>query len=435
MDITKTNLTGISFCTGARGLEIGLERCGVNVRELCYVEIEIFVIANLVAAMEKGVLAPAPIWSNLKTFNPHPFRGMVDIFTAGYPCQPFSNAGKRKGEEDPRHLWPYIDNAIGIIQPGLCFFENVAGHLNLGYETVRNRLQELGYHVEEGIYAAQEVGAPHRRERLFILAVKHGYSLTGVVQDNSMRSRCNESARRHTAERTGEHGISKSLEAITGRNISGILGASGQAGQGTELSTEHFNMADPAYQRINRSGASRASGGHEYSDCSATGVGCLADSDNDGKSQQRGEISGESEETQTSEHRQGWNEVQRERSGSKFEPECADVAHSLRSRLQRQRRHEHRKRRPGVGQNRPAAESSVSLPEDRWPARPGEEQYWWEEPRTLTKEAESKVGLAVDGYSFREDLLRLAGNAVVPQQAEYAFRDLLRKHQKNNPYF
>jgi len=112
----------------------------------------------------------APLWTDIKTFPCEGFRGKVDILVAGYPCQPFSAAGKRQGENDPRHLWPYIRDSIRVIQPRLCFFENVEGHISLGLSSVISDLEELGYKVSWGIFSASEVGAPHQRKRVFILA-------------------------------------------------------------------------------------------------------------------------------------------------------------------------------------------------------------------------------------------------------------------------
>ena len=106
----------ISFCTGYGGIELGIKRTGLPVRTVCYVEIEHFCQANLVAKIEQGKMDAAPIWSNLKTFDGKPFRGKVHGLIGGYPCQPFSNAGvmhgHRKGTEDPRHLWPYMGRTV-----------------------------------------------------------------------------------------------------------------------------------------------------------------------------------------------------------------------------------------------------------------------------------------------------------------------------------
>ena len=94
----------------------------------------------------------------------------VDILTGGYPCQPFSHAGNRKGKNDERHLWPYVLTAIRAIRPRYAILENVSGHLSLGFDSVLTDLAEIGWAAEWGTYRASDVGAPHRRERLFIIA-------------------------------------------------------------------------------------------------------------------------------------------------------------------------------------------------------------------------------------------------------------------------
>ena len=169
MDTTKT-ITHLSLCAGYGGIDIGLRRVLPACRTIAYVEIEAFAVANLVSKMEAGALDAAPIWTNLKTCDWSVFRDRVDIISGGYPCQPFSAAGNRKGSHDPRHLWPYIQGAIGIIRPRFCFFENVEGHLTLGFKDVCHDLGELGYELTAGIFSAAEVGAPHQRKRVFILA-------------------------------------------------------------------------------------------------------------------------------------------------------------------------------------------------------------------------------------------------------------------------
>jgi DNA (cytosine-5)-methyltransferase 1 len=168
--ITKELPTVISFCSGYGGIERGLDLAGLEHRVIAYVEIEAFAIANLVNKMEAGQLPPAPIYTNLKTFPAHLFRDRVDLITGGYPCQPFSAAGKRLGEDDPRHLWPFIRRHIDSIRPLRCFFENVEGHISLGLSTVISDLEEDGYRATWGIFSAREVGAPHQRKRVYILA-------------------------------------------------------------------------------------------------------------------------------------------------------------------------------------------------------------------------------------------------------------------------
>jgi len=163
-------LNVISFCSGYGGIERGLDLAGTNHRVLAYVEIEAYAIASLVNKMESGELDAAPIYTDLKTFPAHLFRDCVDLLTAGYPCQPFSASGNRKGEDDPRHLWPYIREHINAIRPTQCFFENVEGHISLGLSSVLSDLEEDGYSTTWSIFSASECRAPHQRKRVFILA-------------------------------------------------------------------------------------------------------------------------------------------------------------------------------------------------------------------------------------------------------------------------
>lgn len=94
----------------------------------------------------------------------------VDIMCGGYPCQPFSAAGQRKGTDDDRHLWPYFAEAIRRIRPRYVVLENVAGHRSMGFDSVLGDLATLGYDAQWCSIRASDVGAPHRRERLFALA-------------------------------------------------------------------------------------------------------------------------------------------------------------------------------------------------------------------------------------------------------------------------
>ena len=174
MDTTQELPTVIAFCAGYGGIERGLDLAGTEHRVIAYVEIEAFAIANLVSKMEAGLIPPAPIYTDIKTFPSEIFRDCVDILTAGYPCQPFSAAGSRKGEDDPRHLWPHIRRHIEAIRPAQCFFENVEGHVSLGLSTVVSDLEEDGYLTTWGIFSAEEVGAPHQRKRVYILADRNG---------------------------------------------------------------------------------------------------------------------------------------------------------------------------------------------------------------------------------------------------------------------
>jgi DNA (cytosine-5)-methyltransferase 1 len=259
------------------------------------VEVEAFAITNLVAKIEENKLDAAPIWSDIKTFPAQIFSGKVHGIVGGYPCQPFSAAGKRKGRKDPRHLWPYIEQHIRTIRPVWCFFENVSGHFTLGFDEVFKSLRDLHYQVETGLFTASEVGFPHKRERLFILAYDNNRSCNSAIITKPIRQ-----AQPESGNDSGERGS---------------------------------ELADTEDKRFGRSKPEQDRWGQPRI-CSITGKN----------------ITG-------------------------------------------------------------------------WPARPGQPQYEWEEPRTV----KPGMGRTVDGFRSRVDELRLLGNGVVPAQAELAFRTLIEK--------
>ena len=198
-NVDSPQTTHIGLCAGYGGLELGLRPAIPTLRSVALCEIEAFACANLVAKMEAGFLDSAPIWTDLKTFPWESFRDRVDILTGGYPCQPFSAAGKRAGEDDPRHLWPFIASGIRLLRPRICFFENVEGHISLGLSNVIEDLAGLGYRTTFGIFSASEVGAPHQRKRVFILAhdqrerVKElGWKIAVQSQQHSIRDNGND---------------------------------------------------------------------------------------------------------------------------------------------------------------------------------------------------------------------------------------------------
>lgn len=162
----------IELCAGYGGISMGIKRVvpGIFVRAFC--EIEAYAVRNLVEKIEAGEMDNAPIWTDIKTFPGEAFHGKIHGIVGGYPCQPFSVAGQRQGEQDPRHLFPDILRIVQAVKPLWCFFENVEGHLSLGYDEVYRSLRDLGYAVEAGLFSAEECGAPHRRERTYFFVQK-----------------------------------------------------------------------------------------------------------------------------------------------------------------------------------------------------------------------------------------------------------------------
>jgi DNA (cytosine-5)-methyltransferase 1 len=189
VDTTKA-ITHLSLCSGYEGIGLGLRSVLPTLREIAYVEREGFPVANLVAKMEAGELDAAPVFTDVKTFPYGKFRGIVDILSGGFPCQPFSAAGKRQATEDPRHLFPYIADGIRECQPRIVFLENVQGILSCKtadgepvLQYVLRELEGMGYRATAGIFSAEEVGAPHQRKRVFILGMANSNRGRGEIQD------------------------------------------------------------------------------------------------------------------------------------------------------------------------------------------------------------------------------------------------------------
>lgn len=182
-------INGVSFCTGIGGIELGLKsELGDRYRTVCYVEGEAYACGVLAARIKEGQLCDAPIWSDVRSFDAGPWRGLVDLISAGYPCQPFSAAGKQRGTEDPRHLWPHILRHVATIKPSIVFCENVFGHVALGFEQVVRDLCSLGYRVQAGIYSASERGARHERKRLYFIGYLDGAAVMAYSRCESGRT-------------------------------------------------------------------------------------------------------------------------------------------------------------------------------------------------------------------------------------------------------
>jgi len=175
----------LSICSGYGGIELGLDIALGEAHTVCYVENEISVASILASHMEDGTLDPAPVWSDLRTFDAKPWRGKVDILSGGFPCQPHSVAGRKKGKDDSRELSGEVYRIAEELGYPTLFLENVPGIMRFYYDNIRPSLQEMGYTVKEGLFTANETGAPHRRQRLFILA----YTPSSGIGDIARKAR------------------------------------------------------------------------------------------------------------------------------------------------------------------------------------------------------------------------------------------------------
>lgn len=170
-DVLRRRSNGLAICAGIGGLELGLQlSIGDAYQCVCYIERDPFAAATLVARMGDQALDRAPIWDDLTTFDGSAWRGVVDIVSAGFPCQPWSYAGRRQGTADDRWLWPEIARIIRDVGTSVVFLENVPGLLSGGLGHVLGDLATIGFDAEWDVFSAAGVGASHLRKRLFVLA-------------------------------------------------------------------------------------------------------------------------------------------------------------------------------------------------------------------------------------------------------------------------
>ena len=138
---------------------------------VCYIEKEPYAVEIIKARIKDGFLHDAPIWDDANTFDGHPWAGLVDVVSAGFPCQPFSNAGKRLADKDDRNGWPATIRIIREVRPTIAWLENVASLTSYKYfGTILGDLAEAGYGVIWNCLSAKAIGANHERNRLWLLA-------------------------------------------------------------------------------------------------------------------------------------------------------------------------------------------------------------------------------------------------------------------------
>lgn len=192
-----SRLRALSLCSGIGAGCLGLARwC----RTVGYIERDSFAQAILLAGMENALLDPAPVFSDLERFDGTAWRGVVDIVDANPPCQPYSLAGLRRGNDDERALWPELVRIVRECEPAFVFIENTPDFLSHA-EPVWRELRGLGFEWEKPLFAtASHVGAIHGRRRVFLLAAHADRSR--LAQRRGERGDAFQE--RATAERSGD---------------------------------------------------------------------------------------------------------------------------------------------------------------------------------------------------------------------------------------
>ena len=379
------------------------------------VEWEATATAVLVARQFDAALPPFPIWDSVTTFDGRPWRGVVDLITAGFPCQPFSVAGKRGGVDDERHIWPHIARIIGEVAPGIVFLENVPGLLTtttpdgrFSYELVAEDLHGMGYDVAAGIFSAAEAGASHNRERLFILAYaghseREGWG--GNAEGSGRLTACEPASPCRAMAHAGQSGSRRFQEPP------------GIGGAGTP---DHDRGASGTLADAGRLGAWR-----DQQEPFA-GSGGATDAEHPGL-----DVADTSSVLGRCWHDRREDAADADASSQGFPGAGVGLADSWCERSQGDE--------PAGATARPTGRSGgAALP--AFPPGPRALDAWrriLDEHPDLAPAIESPVRGVADGLGARMDLpraarLRIVGNGVVPQQAALAFRTLWAEVQRDS---
>ena len=272
----------LSLFTGAGGGLLGTKLLGWNC--IGYVEFNRYCQQVIRARIDDGILDVAPIFTDVREFIESgavdQYRGFVDVVTAGFPCQPFSVAGKRKGNDDDRNMWPATIEIVRRVKPRYCFFENVPGLLSAGcgdmasgsnelaggyFGTILRDLAESGFDVRWRVLSAAEVGAPHKRDRLWIVANAKEYG--GKRKPREFQKENEQQAPERQEKRIRElvnasEGSSsvgnpkhagQSAAEITGSTTQGNDSSKAGQEQTGELagsSVEQSDLANPTFERV-----------------------------------------------------------------------------------------------------------------------------------------------------------------------------------------
>ncbi len=172
--------TMLELFAGGAALGLGVRLAVPSIRTVAYVEREAYAAAALVARMEDETLDSAPIWDDVSTFDGVAFRGIVDCVAGGFPCQDISVAGNGDGLDGERSgLWRELARVVREVEPRFVFVENSPALTFRGLGRVLSDLSAMGFDAEWGVFRASDVGAPHERARIFILAHATGARLQG----------------------------------------------------------------------------------------------------------------------------------------------------------------------------------------------------------------------------------------------------------------
>jgi len=425
-------ITHLDLCSGIGGFALALADAGRrtdrNVRTVAFCEQDEFCQRVL-----NKHWPDTPIYDDVKTF-PKDF-GKVSILTAGYPCQPFSQAGKRKGEADDRHIWPWIIEIVKHTRPDVCVFENVVGHISMGLDSVLLDLENEGYNAWPCVLGAISQNAPHRRQRVWIVAYANSEGESTSSQHEQ---------RLANLGNTQHYGSSSSEVSGELFNQSEKQERQNEIGEFTRASGASENVADTRGKRrkpsgttgkMDQKGRKEEERGREFDGFTASGDTNVADTKGSGcrggNSSKRG-----LRKRKIQSEEQGRREVGRETEGRS--KSCGeDVADTNGAGLERHSKPNGQgSRKQGRWQI-----TSAGLPKRKGSGQSGQTEgtsfsglggtfnglSTW-----VDADWERGVPRVTTGQKDRAKRLKALGNAIVPQVASEIFQAVLKTWDNNN---
>ena len=179
-------LRELALFAGAGGGILGGHLLGW--RTVCAVEWEPYAASVLCARQNDGILPPFPIWDDVQTFDGKPWRGIVDVVSGGFPCQDISAAGKGAGIDGERSgMWREMARIICEVRPRYAFIENSPMLTSRGLDRVLSDLASMGFDARWGVLGAADVGAPHQRDRIWVVA--HARELRNKHEEHKIQTR------------------------------------------------------------------------------------------------------------------------------------------------------------------------------------------------------------------------------------------------------
>jgi len=268
---TDGQLRELALFAGAGGGILGGHLLGW--RTVCAVEWEPYPACVLAARQNDGILPPFPIWDDVQTFDGKPWRGIVDVVSGGFPCQDISGSGKGAGIDGARSsMWKHMARIIGEVRPSYAFVENSPLLVGRGAAMVIGDLAEMGYDAQWCIVSASDVGAPHQRDRFWLVARRAGdishaeYRRAGWRQQQSEAFKGEAASMAYTAQ----------LQCDGGDNNFGICMESGNDGGAQHMADTHSPQRQ-GNERAQRSEPERANIGEPGWWASEPDVGRVAD--------------------------------------------------------------------------------------------------------------------------------------------------------------